>query len=85
MHREIEEEIQLRSRYEETQEGLIYDPSNEVGKVHLGVVHRFVLESPEVQSNEADLAEGGFVSIEELKSDIEQLETWSQLAIKSLY
>ncbi|WP_040763477.1 phosphoesterase [Novipirellula maiorica] len=85
MHREIEEEIQLRSEYKETQEGLIYDPSNEVGKVHLGVVHRFVLESPEVQSNEADLAEGGFVSIEELKSDIEQLETWSQLAIKALY
>ncbi|TWU20087.1 hypothetical protein Pla52o_46010 [Novipirellula galeiformis] len=85
MHREIAEEIHLGAGYQETQEGLIYDPSNEVGKVHLGVVHRFVLDSPEVHSNEADLAEGGFVSVEELKADIEQLETWSQLAIKALY
>ncbi|QDT12590.1 phosphoesterase [Planctomycetes bacterium K23_9] len=85
MHRELDEEIKLDSGYTETREGLIYDPSNEVGKVHLGVVHRFVLESPHVESNESDLAEGGFVSVADLKRDKEQLETWSQLAIAALY
>lgn len=85
MQRELTEEIKLESGYQETREGLIYDPSNEVGQVHLGVVHRFVLESPQVESNEADLAEGGFVSITELKADLDRLETWSQLAIKALY
>ncbi len=85
MHREIAEEIKLDSGYRETREGLIYDPSNEVGQVHLGVVHRFVLESPHVESNEPDLAEGGFVDIEELKAQVDRLETWSQLAIRALY
>ncbi len=85
MQRELAEEIKLESEYAETREGLIYDPSNEVGRVHLGVVHRFVLEKPNVQSNEADLAEGGFVSVADLKKGLDSLETWSQLAIKALY
>ncbi len=85
MQRELAEEIRLNSDFKETREGLIYDPSNEVGQVHLGVVHRFVLDHPKVQSNEADLAEGGFVSVTELKSNSGQLETWSQLAIEALY
>ncbi|MFK8112293.1 MAG: phosphoesterase [Rubripirellula sp.] len=85
MQRELTEEVQLESTYQESREGLIYDPSNDVGRVHLGVVHRFVLEQPNVKSNEADLAEGGFVSVEELCSEIDRLETWSQLAIQALY
>ena len=59
MQRELAEEVVIKAEYTETREGLIYDPSSDVGKVHLGVVHRFVLESPHVESNEADLAEGG--------------------------
>ncbi len=85
MQRELSEEVQLSSAYQEFRDGLIYDPSNDVGKVHLGVVHRFVLEQPHVQSNEADLSEGGFVSVDELLEDFERLETWSQLAIKALF
>jgi len=85
MRRELDEEVNLQSSYQETKEGLIYDPSNEVGKVHLGVVHRFILDQPAVSSNEADLAEGGFVSVDELFEEMDRLETWSQLAIQSLY
>ncbi|MCO8125326.1 phosphoesterase [Stieleria sp. TO1_6] len=85
MQRELAEEIQLDAAYSETREGLIYDPSNEVGQVHLGVVHRFVLQSPHVQSNEADLADGQFVSIADLRGQRGELETWSQLALDALY
>ena len=85
MQRELEEEIKLETSYNESREGLIYDPSNEVGKVHLGVVHRFVLDQPNVESNEADLAEGAFVDVASLKSDKARLETWSQLALEALY
>ncbi len=85
MHRELAEEVQLGSNYSETTEGLLYDPSNDVGKVHLGVVHRFVLEGPDVKSNEADLAEGGFVSLAELMQELDRLETWSRLAITAIY
>ncbi|OYP34720.1 phosphoesterase [Rhodopirellula sp. MGV] len=85
MRRELEEEIHLESKYTETQEGLIYDPSNEVGQVHLGVVHRFRLAEPKVSSREDDLAEGGFVPVSELRQQRDQLETWSQLALDALY
>jgi predicted NUDIX family phosphoesterase len=85
MKRELAEEIQLEAEYTETQEGLIYDPSNEVGQVHLGVVHRFILDSPRVTSNEDDLAEGGFVSVAELRQQHDRLETWSQLALDAMY
>lgn len=85
MHRELAEEVQLQSDYQESRVGLLYDPSNDVGKVHLGVVHKFVLDQPDVKSNEADLAEGGFVSVEQLRNDLDRLETWSQLAIQALY
>ncbi|QDT03388.1 hypothetical protein K227x_17700 [Rubripirellula lacrimiformis] len=85
MQRELAEEIQLGAQYEESQVGLIYDPSNDVGKVHVGVVHLFVLAGPEVSSNEADLADGGFVAVEQLKTESDTLETWTQLAITALY
>lgn len=85
MQRELAEEVQLESAYEEFRDGLIYDPSNDVGKVHLGVVHRFVLQQPDVKSNEADLADGGFVSVDQLRDQIEDLETWSQLALDALF
>ncbi|MCC9602587.1 phosphoesterase [Stieleria sp. JC731] len=85
MRRELEEEIQLDAEYSDTQEGLIYDPSNEVGQVHLGVVHRFRLSAPNVSSREDDLAEGGFVSVAELRQQRENLETWSQLALDALF
>ena len=85
MQRELAEEVQLDADFTDEKVGLIFDPSNEVGKVHLGVVHRFILSAPKVRSNEEDLAEGGFVSIEELRLDRDRLETWSQLALDAIY
>ena len=85
MQRELSEEVVLETDYTETRVGLIYDPSNDVGKVHLGVVHRFTLHGPHVTSNETDLAEGGFVTLASLREQMDRLETWSQLAIKALY
>jgi predicted NUDIX family phosphoesterase len=85
MQRELDEEVTIGASYQSERLGLIYDPSNEVGRVHLGIVHRFVLSSPDVSSNEADLAEGKFVPVAELLSQPEGLETWSRLAIEAIY
>jgi predicted NUDIX family phosphoesterase len=43
------------------------------------------LDAPNVSSNEADLAEGGFLTVDELRADFDRLETWSQIAINALY
>ena len=85
MRRELDEEVTIESDFRESRVGLIYDSSTEVGRVHLGVVHRFELVRPNVRSNEADLAETSFVSVDELRQDRDRLETWSQLCLDALY
>jgi len=85
MQRELDEEVHLDTTYVNQREGLIYDPSNDVGKVHVGIVHRFVLDSPNVSSREDDLAEGQFVSLKTLHEEFDRLETWSQLTLTALY
>ncbi|MEM9828110.1 MAG: phosphoesterase [Planctomycetota bacterium] len=85
MQRELDEEVQLPSAYRSGRVGLIYDPSTAVGTVHLGVVHVFDLEQALANSNEADLAEAEFQTLEQLRQQWDRLETWSQLAIDALH
>ena len=48
VEREMNEELVIRSGYQQRIVALINDDSNEVGQVHLGVVHLFELDSPDV-------------------------------------
>ena len=82
--REMNEELVIGSTYHQRIVALINDDSNEVGQVHLGVVHFFELESPEVSANEAAISELEFLSHEELRSRRDNLETWSQICIDGL-
>lgn len=85
MLRELAEEVHLDSVYQERCVGMIYDPTSEVGRVHLGVVHLFDVAEPAVTPNEEDICNAGFVAIESLYADWECLETWSQLCLESLF
>ena len=60
---------------------LLNDDSNEVGQVHLGIVHVFDLESENVAPNEAPITQLEFLSREELTARREQLESWSQFCL----
>lgn len=79
VEREICEELRLGGGFTDRVVGLINDDSNEVGQVHLGVVHLVELESADVQPGEAAIASLEFVSPEELIAGRETLETWSQI------
>jgi predicted NUDIX family phosphoesterase len=85
MRRELAEEVVIDASYVEQRVGLIYDPSTDVGRVHLGVVHVFDLEQPLVRPNEDDISETGFVPIDDLKLQRESLEVWSRLCLDSLF
>lgn len=80
--REVEEEVQLNAGYEDRVVALLNDDSTEVGMVHLGIVHHWALESPDVTRREQMITQLGFESPEELLADREGLETWSQLCLK---
>jgi predicted NUDIX family phosphoesterase len=85
MQRELCEEVELNSAFQEELVGFIYDDASAVGRVHLGVVHRLRLESPHVAAREVDIADSGFRKIEELREGMERFETWSQLCLQYLY
>lgn len=85
MRRELDEEVTIGSEFRDSRVGLIYDASTEVGRVHLGIVHRFELVRPDVTSNEDDLSETSFVPLAELRQDRGRLEIWSQLCLDALY
>lgn len=85
MQRELDEEILIESEYDQSLVGLINDDSNDVGKVHLGIVHQFTVELPNVRSREDDIAEAGFSPIETVMGELDSYETWSKFCLESLY
>lgn len=79
--REIAEELRDLGAFQEKIVALLNDDSNDVGKVHLGVVHHFVLEADTVVSGESDLLGLEFLSLEQLRAERDGLETWSQILV----
>lgn len=85
VEREIDEELNIGGEYTDSMIGLINDDSNEVGQVHLGVVHLVELTSDDISANEDCLLDAELVPISELKgARFESLESWSQLALSLL-
>lgn len=82
--REVGEEVKLDSPYHENIVALINDDSTEVGKVHLGIMHIWDLAEPKVTKREGLITQSGFVPIETLKANLDELETWSQIALRVL-
>lgn len=85
MQRELREEVQIDTPYSQRCVGLINDDQTEVGKVHLGVVHIFDVERPAVKPREDDIVDAGFRPIEDILSDLEGFETWSQICLQALF
>jgi predicted NUDIX family phosphoesterase len=81
VRREIAEELQLGGGFTDRIVALINDDSNDVGRVHLGIVHLVDLENADVRAGEKAIAELGFLSIEELRARRDSLETWSQIVV----
>lgn len=84
VQREVAEELQLGARYKNRAVALLNDDSNEVGRVHLGVVHIFELETDDVQKREAMITELQFLDRAALAARREHLESWSQICFDHL-
>ena len=83
MRREIDEEVEIKSPGRVQRVGLINDDSTPVGQVHLGVVHLFELEHPDVRPREEGLAEAEFLPLESVRKLRGEFETWSQICVES--
>ena len=85
MLRELAEEVSIGTSYQMEIAGFINDDSNDVGKVHFGVVHIVTVAEPEVTNGEEDLAFAGFVPVKDALVDIDKYENWSQICLNSLF
>ncbi|MDD5458220.1 MAG: hypothetical protein PHF37_02355 [Phycisphaerae bacterium] len=84
VQREVNEEVTIESPYRNQLVALLNDDSNEVGQVHLGIVHLWQLDSPQVSRREQMITQMEFLPRQQLESLREQMETWSQLCFDAL-
>lgn len=80
--RELEEELEITGTYDLRVVGLINDDSDNVNRVHLGILGFLELEdSGEVCVREVDQLQGNWYTIEELLDSYEQLENWGKIVV----
>ena len=84
VQREVNEELKVNTPYTNHIVALLNDDSNEVGQVHLGVVHIFRLETADVEKREAMITGLEFLTMEELQARKDSLESWSQICVEHL-
>ena len=90
LRREIREEVGIELRENITEAApelaLIYDPSNEVGKVHFGVVHLVPVNPADLKIEDPALADGVWKSLDEIRqlAGEGKLENWSNLVVRKL-
>lgn len=65
--------------------GILNDDSDDVGKVHLGVVHRIQLEVPASDFKpESTMLDPKFTPLRQLFQEMDQFENWSQLILRHM-
>lgn len=61
--------------------GFINDDTNDVGKVHLGVLYQMHISSMDLEINEKEKMTGQWINISELKAYYPMMESWSKIYI----
>ncbi len=84
VQREVAEEVSVETTYTDSIVALLNDDSNEVGSVHLGIVHFWKLDAPRVGKKEQMITQMAFMTPEELQQVRDTIETWSQLCLDGL-
>lgn len=83
--RELEEEVGLVVSDANALEhvGFINDDTNEVGKVHIGVVFKIKVDANEIEAKETDTLKIEWRALNTI-TDLEQFESWSALILKEM-
>jgi predicted NUDIX family phosphoesterase len=84
VEREVAEEVSLETTHTDRVVALLNDESNEVGSVHLGIVHYWILDDPKVSRREQMITQMAFQTPAELQQLRDTMETWSQLCLNGL-
>ncbi|MHC4573234.1 MAG: hypothetical protein ACYS76_03750 [Planctomycetota bacterium] len=84
VEREVAEEVSIEAGHTDRVVALLNDDSNEVGSVHLGIVHYWTLDAPKVKKREQMITQMDFMTPAELQEVRDSMETWSRLCLSHL-
>jgi predicted NUDIX family phosphoesterase len=84
VQREVAEEVSVEANHSDRIVALLNDESNEVGSVHLGIVHYWILDAPKVNRREQMITQMAFMTLTELHQVRDTMETWSSLCLDGL-
>ncbi len=84
VEREVAEEVSVETSHTDRVVALLNDESNEVGRVHLGIVHYWLLDTPKVAKREQMITQMAFMTPAELQQVRDTMETWSRLCLSQL-
>jgi predicted NUDIX family phosphoesterase len=84
VEREVAEEITIETGHTDSIVALLNDDTTEVGSVHLGVVHHWILDSSAVTKREQMITQMEFMTPAQLQDVRDSMETWSQFCLDYL-
>ncbi|RPJ38972.1 MAG: hypothetical protein EHM35_03360 [Planctomycetaceae bacterium] len=84
VEREVAEEVVVDAGHTDRVVALLNDDSNPVGQVHLGIVHGWTLDAPNVTRREQMITQLSFLTPAELHAVRDSMETWSQLCLDGI-
>lgn len=84
VEREVAEEVSVEANHTDQIVALLNDDSTEVGSVHLGLVHYWLLDAPKVNRREQMITQMSFMTLAELQQVRDSMETWSVLCLDGL-
>lgn len=82
--REVNEELTINTSYKDHQIAILNDDSNDVGRVHFGIVHLWSLKSQNVSKREKKITKMSFLTPAEIKFQKESLENWSSICLDNI-
>lgn len=94
LHRELSEELYIRTTFNLAPLGLLLDSSNSRSRVHLAVVYLITLDKPDIAIalNQKEFKErkgkslsGRFLSLQEIVKHAEEMEFWSKILLKDYF
>ena len=87
MFRELKEEVSINGRISEPQVlGYINDDSDNVGKVHFGILYLLETDATEIKPRDREIVNGRLRTVKELEKicSSDDVETWSKIALDPL-
>lgn len=84
MRRELHEELHIPESVDVDYCGVLNDDSNDVGRVHYGVVFRCEADPSQVDVREVEKMVGEWWSVDELEAEKDRLESWSRLLLPAV-